>query len=145
LVEHLIEDLNVVCGRFRTAGETIGSSGGPLLPRVPRYAEVIPPSRPWETGYKSRVRGLGKIPSIAPSGEVPTGILADEILQPGEGQIRALFVEGGNPTLAIPDQLKVARAFSSLDLLVTVDAFMSATARLAHFIFPPKLMYEHPE
>jgi anaerobic selenocysteine-containing dehydrogenase len=145
LVDHLIETLNVVCGRYRRAGETIANAGGAVSPRVARHAEVLPPTRPWEHGYRSRIRGLGKIPGLAPGGEVPAGILADEILEPGEGQIRCLFVEGGNPAVAIPDQLKVARAMASLDLLVTVEPFMSATARLSHYILPPKLMYERPE
>jgi anaerobic selenocysteine-containing dehydrogenase len=145
LVDHLVETLNVVCGRYRRAGESIANAGGALFPRAPRYAEVLPPTRPWEQGYKSRVRGFGKIPSVARDGEVPTGILADEILTPGEGQIRCLLVEGGNPALGIPDQVKVTKALSSLDLLVTVDPFMTATARLAHYILPPKLMYERPE
>jgi anaerobic selenocysteine-containing dehydrogenase len=145
LVDHLVETLNVVCGRYRRAGETIANAGGAVYPRASRHAEVLPPTRPWEHGYKSRIRGLGKIPSFAPGGEVPTGILADEILTPGEGQIRSLFVEGGNPVMAIPDQLKIAEALSSLDLLVTVEPFMSATARLSHYILPPTLMYERPE
>jgi anaerobic selenocysteine-containing dehydrogenase len=145
LVDHLIETLNVVCGRYRRAGETIANAGGALSPRMPRYAEVLPPTRPWEDGYRSRIRGYGKIPGLAPGGEVPAGILADEILEPGEGQIRCLFVEGGNPAVAIPDQLRVAEAFRALDLIVTVEPFMSATARLAHYVLPPKLMYERPE
>ena len=145
LTDHLIETLNVVCGRFRRAGETVANGGGALFPRVPRHAEVLPPARPWERGYRSRVRGFGKLPSIAPGGEVPTGILADEILEPGEGQIRSLFVEGGNPALAIPDQVKVFDALSSLELLVTVDPFMSATARLSHYVLPPRMMYERAD
>jgi anaerobic selenocysteine-containing dehydrogenase len=44
------------------------------------------------------------IPGIAPGGEIPAGILADEILVPGEGRIRGMFVEGGNPAVAVPDQ-----------------------------------------
>lgn len=145
LADHLVETLNVVCGRYRRAGETIANAGGAHSPRVPRYAEVLPAMRPWEHGYRSRVRGFGKIPGVAPGGEVPTGILADEILEPGDGQIRCLFVAGGNPAVAIPDQLKVAKALASLDLLVTVEPFMTATARLSHYILPPKLMYERPE
>jgi anaerobic selenocysteine-containing dehydrogenase len=106
---------------------------------------VLAPTRPWERGYRSRIHGFGKIPGLAPNGEIPAAILADEILEPGEGQIRCLFVEGGNPAVAIPDQRRVSEAFRSLDLLVAVEPFMSATARLAHYILPPKLMYERPE
>ena len=145
LVDHLLETINVVCGRFRRAGEAIANGGGVLFPRGPRYAEVVPPTRPWERGYRSRVGGFGKIPSLNHDGEVPTGILADEILTPGEGQIRCLFVEGGNPVVAIPNQPKVVKAFSSLELLVTVEPFMSATARLSHYILPPKLMFERTD
>lgn len=145
LVDHLIETLNVVCGRFRRAGETIANAGAPVAPRRRRFAEVLPPSRPWARSHQSRVGDFGMIPSIAAGGEVPAGILADEILEPGEGQIRALFVEGGNPALAIPDQRKVTEALSSLDLLVTVEPFMSATARLADYVIPPKLMYERAD
>jgi anaerobic selenocysteine-containing dehydrogenase len=145
LVDHLIETLNVVCGRYRRAGEIIANAGGAVFPRRPRHAEVIPPARPWERGYRSRIGGFGKIPGIAPNGEVPAGILADEILEPGEGQVRCLLVEGGNPAVAIPDQLKVAKALASLDLLVSVEPFMTATARLSHYVLPPKLMYERPE
>lgn len=145
LVTHLVELLNVVCGRFRRAGETIENAGGVYFPRRERHAEVVPPTRPWERGYRSRVGGFGKIPGPSQDGEVPSGILADEILEPGEGQVRALFVEGGNPVLAIPDQERVVKAFSSLDLLVSVEPFMSATARLSHFVLPPRLMYERAD
>jgi anaerobic selenocysteine-containing dehydrogenase len=31
---------------------------------------------------------------------MPTAALADEILTPGDGQVRALIVVGGNPVLA---------------------------------------------
>jgi anaerobic selenocysteine-containing dehydrogenase len=143
LVDHLIETLNVVCGRYRRAGEAMANAGGAFAARAPRYAEVLPPTRPWEHGYRSRIRGFGTVPGLVP--EIPAGILADEILEPGEGQIRCLFVEGGNPAVAIPDQLRVTKAFRALDLLVTVEPFMSATARLADYILPPTLMYERAE
>jgi anaerobic selenocysteine-containing dehydrogenase len=144
LVDHLVETLNVVCGRYVRAGETLANSG-PLSPPAPRHAEVVPPQRPWERGYRSRAGGFGMIPGIAPGGEVPVGILADEILLPGEGQVRCLFVEGGNPAVAVPDQARAVEALASLELLVAVEPFMSATARLAHYIIPPKLMYERPD
>jgi anaerobic selenocysteine-containing dehydrogenase len=144
LVDHLVEVLNVLCGRYVRSGETMASVR-PLRPRTPRYAEVISPIRPWDRGYKSRIGDFGLIPGICPRGELPSAILPDEILTPGDDQIRCLFVEGGNPAVAVPDQRRVAQALSSLDLLVTVDPFMSATARLAHYILPPKLMYERPD
>jgi anaerobic selenocysteine-containing dehydrogenase len=144
LADHLIETLNVLGGRYLRAGERLDNTG-PLAPRTARRAEVLPPRRTWDDGHKSRVGDFGLIPGINPRGELPCGILADEILAPGDDRIRCLFVEGGNPAVAIPDQLRAVQAMSSLDLMVAVDPFMSATARLAHYVLPPKLMYERSD
>ncbi len=63
---------------------------------------------------------------------------------PGPGQVRALFVVGGNPLLAWPNQAKTRRALESLELLVVVDPQVSATARLAHYVIGPKFGFETP-
>jgi anaerobic selenocysteine-containing dehydrogenase len=75
---------------------------------------------------------------------VPTAALADEILQDGDGQIRALFCVGGNPVLAWPDQLKTEAALRKLDLLVVFDYRLTATAQFAHYVVPPPLSLELP-
>lgn len=139
LAEHLVECLNVVCGRFLRAGDPIDHPGA-IAARYPRKAEVMPAPRWWEKGYKSRVGEFGQM-----DGELPTGILADEILMPGKGRVRALLVHGGNPASAIPDTKKVLRALESLDLLVTIEPFMSMTAELSHYILPPTLQYERAD
>jgi anaerobic selenocysteine-containing dehydrogenase len=139
LSEHLVECLNVVCGRLVREGEPIDHPGA-IGARWPRRAEVMPAPRWWETGYKSRIGGFGQI-----DGELPTGILADEILTPGPGRVRALLVHGGNPASAIPDTQKVLRALESLDLLVAIEPFMSLTASVAHYILPPTLQYERAD
>jgi anaerobic selenocysteine-containing dehydrogenase len=139
LSEHLVETLNVVCGRFIREGETVPNPGV-LMPRYPRPAQVEPAPRWWEEGYRSRIGGYGLL-----DGELPTGIMADEILAPGDGQVRALIVHGGNPASAVPDQRKMVRALESLELLVTIEPFMSATAELSDYILPPTLPYERPD
>jgi anaerobic selenocysteine-containing dehydrogenase len=58
--------------------------------------------------------------------------------------VKALFVLGGNPMLAWPDQKKTHAAMKKLELLVTLDIKMSATARLAHYVVAPKIGYEVP-
>jgi len=110
------------------------------MPRWPRKAEVIPAPRWWEQGYRSRIGGFGLI-----DGELPTGILADEILEPGAGQVRALIVHGGNPASAVPDQERIVEALRSLELLVTIEPFMTQTARLSHYVLPPTLQYERAD
>ena len=48
-------------------------------------------------------------------GEMMSGVFADEILQPGEGQVRAVIVHGSNVINVMPDQMKTSRALQSLD------------------------------
>ncbi len=139
LTEHLIETLNVICGRFPREGDTIDNPGV-ITGRPPRKAGVVPAPRWWEKGYKSRVGDYGLL-----QGELPTGILADEILQPGPGQVRALINHGGNPASAIPGQRRIVGALQSLDLLVSIEPYMTTTAQLSHYILPPKLQYERPD
>ncbi len=139
LAEHLIECLNIVCGRYLRAGDEIEHPGA-IQPRQPIKAEVIPAPRWWEHGYKSRIGGHGLF-----AGELPTGTLPDEILEPGPGRVRGLIVHGGNPASAIPEIEKVERAFEHLDLLVAIEPFMSMTARLADYVLPPTLQYERAD
>lgn len=141
LAEHLIQVLNIVCGRFMRGGEKLRNPGviNPLWLRPP-VAEVIPPMREFETGPKSRVRGIG-----AMFGEMMSGTLPEEILTPGKGRIRSLLVTGANPAVAMPDQIKTVAALKALDLLVVVEPFPTATTELAHYVIPPKLLYERED
>lgn len=139
LAEHLIECLNIICGRFLREGDVIDHPGL-LTPRYPRKAQVIPAPRWWEEGFQSRVGEFGVM-----DGELPSGIISDEILQQGPGQIKSFIVHGGNPVSAVPDQHKIVEAFKALDLLVTIDPFMTVTAQLSDYILPPTMPYERPD
>jgi anaerobic selenocysteine-containing dehydrogenase len=143
LADHLMECLNVVCGRYLRAGDRI-ENVSPLHPRVPRHAEVIRPARWWQDGHQLRARSLGGLVTHH-TVEYPTSALPDEILSTREDRIRSLFVFGGNPASAIPDQRKAVRALEALSLLVSVEPLMTATARLSHYVIPPKLIYERPD
>src|SRR3546814_19139006 len=77
--------------------------------------------------------------------EMMSGILADEILEPGEGQIRALITHGSNLANIMPDQKKIVRALRSLDLLVNIAPYMNETSKLSHYILPTKLGYERAD
>jgi anaerobic selenocysteine-containing dehydrogenase len=59
--------------------------------------------------------------------------------------VRCLIVHGGNPASSIPDQRKTVRAFRSLELLVSIEPYLTQTARLSHYILPPKLQYERAD
>ncbi|KAF0966232.1 molybdopterin-containing oxidoreductase family protein [Rhodococcus sp. T7] len=139
LAEHLVAALNVVCGRYLREGER-ADDRAVLTRHQPARAEVAPATRAFERGFRSRIGGVRAI-----RGELPSGILADEILEPGPGRVRALIVSGGNPAAALPDRGKALRAMRSLDLLVCVDPRMSDTARLADYVIAPTTMYERAD
>lgn len=139
LAQHLVDTLNILCGRFVRAGERIDNPGLVMNPGS-KAAQVVNLPRPWETGPRSRIGDFGLI-----GGEMVTGTLADDILRPGDGQVRIFFNHGGNPAAAVPDQRKMTEALKSLDLLVSIDPVMSETARLSHYVLPPKLQFERPD
>ncbi|MES2493758.1 MAG: molybdopterin-dependent oxidoreductase [Pseudomonadota bacterium] len=139
LMQHLADCLNVVCGRFTRAGDRVLSLDMMSSPTEFR-AEVIPPPRTSWNAPPSRIRGVGSL-----AGEKTTGTLADEILTPGPEQVRCLISCGGNLASLMPDQQKMLKAFQALDLRVSIDPYMSTTARLADYVIPPRMQYERAD
>ncbi len=138
LMEYLVLCLNTLCGRWIRAGEPIPNRGV-LFRSYSGFARTEKPRPAYGFGENLRVRGLTDT-----AAGLPTAALADEILTPGEGQVRALFVVGGNPVASWPNRDKTRRALASLDLLVVVDPEMSATAELADYVFGPRFGFEMP-
>ncbi|MBW0148655.1 molybdopterin-dependent oxidoreductase [Marinobacter arenosus] len=85
----------------------------------------------------SRVKGL---PEFA--GEYPASTMADEILTPGDGQIRAFVTVAGNPVLSSPNGKRLEQALSGLDFMVSVDYYLNETTRHADIILPPTAALE---
>ena len=139
LTEYLCKTVMTLCGHWLRAGDRIANPGV-LIHRPPPIAASPGPLPAWGFGTALRVKGLTE--TIA---GLPTAALPDEILTAGEGRVRALFVLGGNPMLAWPDQLKTYDALRALDLLVCIDPVMTATGRLAHYVVAPKLPFESPQ
>jgi len=131
--------LNFVCGRVHREGERVPNPGV-LTPPTPKKAQPLAPWQAHGKGPWLRTRGLGEV-----FGEMPCAALADEILTPGEGQVRALLCIGGNPAVAWPDQQKTMRALADLELLVCVDVRVGATSRLADYVLPGKLCLERAD
>jgi formate dehydrogenase len=89
---------------------------------------------------RSRVGGFASV-----NDAYPGGILADEILSPGEGQLRSLFVTGGNPLITMAGADRLREAFSKLELLVTLDILPNETGALAHYMLPATTPFERPD
>jgi anaerobic selenocysteine-containing dehydrogenase len=138
LAEHLLECLNVVCGRYPRPGDSVPNPGV-ISARRRWRAQAISPQRSCERGYHSPTGNYGTL-----FGEKMSGNLADEALAAGPARLRALIVDSGNPARALPDQRKTVRALKALELLVVIDPFLTDTARLAHYVLPPLMTLERP-
>lgn len=138
LATQLVMTLNGLCGRYDRPGgmnRCEGALGREFGPEVEPMRLPAPP--------KSRIRGISAMNGLFGSYfEMPTNTLADEILTPGEGQIRALIVNGGNPALVLAEEASAQKALESLDLLVVLDLFRSATAEHADYVFAVKHPFE---
>ena len=88
--------------------------------------------------YRSRVNGYPEF-----GGEFPVTAMADEMLTPGRGQIKAFISHAGNPVLSCPDGNKLDRALSGLDFMVSIDFYINETTRHADIILPPTGQLEH--
>ncbi len=142
LTEYLVSALNILCARFQQEGEKVSA---PMvfnpLSGAPKKAQVAPKMLTFGEGFeKSRIRGLGVLGK-----EMPCNVLADEILTPGEGQIRAFISIGGNPEIAFPDQNKVRRALEECELYIQIDPWMSASAKRADIILAPSMCLERED
>lgn len=138
LTEHMVVVLNTILGRVNREGDLL-ENGLLLYPEMPHRAQATPPRNP-ANGPEARIRDLRGY-----RGEMPAATLAEEILTPGDGQIRALIVSGGNPVVAFPDHELTMKAMEDLDLLVVIDYRMTPTAELADYVIAPTLPLERAD
>lgn len=142
LTEYLVCALNIICARFNQEGDKVAN---PMVfmpfAAGPKKAQVAPPVPMFGEGFaQSRIRGIGKLGQ-----EMPCPVLADEILTPGEGQVKVLISIGGNPEIAFPNQRKVRKALDALDLFIQIDPWMSASAKRADLILAPSMCLERED
>jgi len=141
LATHLVMVLNGICGRYDRPGGITRNEG----PLGRRFDDSMGPIALGTPPF-SRVRGIQGINGLFGAyHEMPTNTLTDEILTPGDGQIRALIVNGGNPALVFAEEEATRRALAGLELLVVNDLFMSATAVHADYVFGVKHPFERPD
>ena len=124
LTQYLIMLFNILTGN-------LDKRGGMMFTQP--AADTLPVAGKGSLGtFTSRVRGL---PAFA--GEYPVACLAEEILTPGDGQIKAMVIGAGNPVVTTPNAEQLDKAFAQLDFMVAVDFYITETSRHADVILPP--------
>lgn len=78
-------------------------------------------------------------------GYLPAATMADEILTPGEGQIKAMIILGGDPLVSCPNTGKLEKAFRNLELSVSIDIFMNDTGIISDYLLPTTTFLEREE
>jgi anaerobic selenocysteine-containing dehydrogenase len=119
-----IQVLNIITGN-------LDRPGGSMFPK-PAFDVLRFLGRGHLGRWRSRVRGLPEF-----GGELPAATMAEEILTPGEGQIRAMVTIAGNPVLSTPDGVRLDEALGSLEFMVAIDPYVNETTRHADVILPP--------
>ncbi len=123
LTSWLVDVVNLVTGNLDVPG-------GSMFPKPAHHRARRRPFR--MARWHSRASGLPEA-----IGELPAAALVDEMETPGDGQVRALITIAGNPVLSTPDSERLDAAIAGLDLVVSVDPYVTATSRHADVILPP--------
>jgi anaerobic selenocysteine-containing dehydrogenase len=130
----LQEAINFLSGNLDRPGGTLVGKGIFDFPGFAKRRGLL------VSQERSRVGGLPVV-NDARAG----GVLADEILTPGDRQVRALFVTGGNPLLTMPNAGRLREALRKLELLVVLDILPGETASEAHYVLPCTSPLERPD
>lgn len=134
----LIDVLNTITGNMDRAGGNLFTGGG------------IPLGVLFEDNCKDGVFPVGRWHSRVDHlpeaiGMLPTAALANEMLSPGEGQVRGLITQAGNIMLSNPNLAKLQRAFSGLEFMLSLDIYVNETTRHADIIIPGPSYVEHSD
>lgn len=128
MVYWLQEAINAITGNLDRRGGVLAGK------------QVIPRPGPVTEEVRSRIHQVPYVNSV-----IPAGIMADEILSPGDGQVRAMFCLAGNPLLSCAGSERLAKAFGQLDLFVCMDIVRNETAEYADYILPGLHGLERPD
>lgn len=120
----LMQALAYATGNLDAKGGSVFAGTSAPVRWIARRAGLLAEAHARVGGFRSTVRSL------------PGGILADEILTPGDERIRALLVIGGDPLRSIPGGSRLESALEQLDFLACIDMFESRTAAHADVFLP---------
>lgn len=132
LTKYLIDVFNIASGRLDKRGGVV--FGRPMID-IELFTKLFKAD-----GYdrwRTRVDNFPEVLGTAPLASMPR-----EIRTPGKGQMRALIVGAGNMATTSCASDDVSAALGELDLMVSLDPYLTETNRHAHYILPPTLWIE---
>jgi anaerobic selenocysteine-containing dehydrogenase len=137
LASWLVDVVNVLTGNFDREGGLMFST--PVAWGVsslddPQWADGVSFGR-----WTSRV---GDVPEVL--GQVPVGLLAEEILDGGDRAWKALVTVAGNPVISSTNPKRLDQALGTLECMISVDNYLNETTRHAHVILPGLAALEQP-
>src|SRR5499433_91037 len=126
--------LNILTGNLdRPGGVMFPTPAAPL-------DAALPKGQGFRIGrWKSRVSGQPEV-----GGLIPSSTMAEEMLTPGDGQVRAMILLMTNPVRSAANSEQLDAAFAGLEFLVAIDFYINETTRHAHIILPTPSPVEQP-
>lgn len=123
LTTFLIHAINIVAGKF-------GQPGGRIF-GMDIFAGT-------ETGtlhdYRTGKSRIGDVVEVC--GTLPGAMLPADLMEEGQGRIRAMLLFGANPVLSSPGGQALVEGLEGLELLVSCDLYINESNRYADYILP---------
>lgn len=123
IAEWLGHVLNVITGRMDRPGGRRFEPGYFDALKLAELAKTKP--------HVSRLAGRDMVAGAHALAELPA-----EITTPGDGQVRAMLINCGNPVISGPNGAALDAALAELDLLVVIDLVQRESHRHAHWLLP---------
>jgi anaerobic selenocysteine-containing dehydrogenase len=90
--------------------------------------------------YHSRI---GNLPDVG--GQMATAMLPHDITEDGPGQVRAFMTVAGNPVLSAPGSGQLEQALTQLELMFSLDLYVTETNKYADYILPAATFIERED
>ncbi|HUA32571.1 MAG TPA: molybdopterin-dependent oxidoreductase [Candidatus Binataceae bacterium] len=120
-----IELMNILAGNLDRPGGVMFTTPAAPINSLSR-------SKPFTFArFRSRVSGQPEV-----EGRIPSSTMAEEMLTPGDGQVRAMILLMTNPLRSAANSEQLERAFKGLEFVVAVDFYINETTRYADIILP---------
>jgi len=135
LTHCLLNALNAVTGN-------LDRPGGAVFGVAPLPIDLLGPATGLAS-FGSRRSPIGNFPDVV--GTLPAATMAKAITTAGPDRVRALFVGGGNPVNSVPNSDELADALDDLDLMVSLDLYVTETNRHADYVLPATTFLERDD